>query len=523
MFWADKIAEEIKKERGDNAPLIVRDEKTMSGRVHIGSMRGVAIHGAVSEALTEHGVQNEYLYEINDFDPMDGLPVYLDEKIYREHMGKPLKNVPSPDGVAENYAEYFAQEFLSVVEKSGYTPKYYRASELYLSGKMDPYIKMALEGAEKIRAIYREVSGSQKQDDWLPLNVVCEQCGKIGTTKVSSFDGEKVTYECLEHGVEWATGCGHKGKVSPFGGNAKLPWKPEWAAKWGAMNVSVEGAGKDHSTRGGARDVANHIAKEVYGITPPFDVPYEFFLVGGKKMSSSKGAGSSSKEISDLFPREVFRLALIGKDIKKQINFEPDGDTVPVLYDQFDSIAGMHEAKEDTDFARLYEYCYTPDVRENIPTRYMPRFSQIAFMVQMPHLDIEKEVREMKGGDLTQEDKDELQTRVQYAAFWLETYAPEKFKFEIQETLPPVTLSEVQKKALAALHTFLTENEHIDGQIMHTKLHEIKTELNLEPKEFFGALYGIILNKESGPKAGWFLSVLDREFLIKRLEEATQK
>lgn len=45
MFWADKIAKEIKKERGDG-PLIIRDEKTMSGRVHIGSMRGVAIHGA---------------------------------------------------------------------------------------------------------------------------------------------------------------------------------------------------------------------------------------------------------------------------------------------------------------------------------------------------------------------------------------------------------------------------------------------------------------------------------------------
>lgn len=520
MFWADKIAEEIKQERGGNAPLIVRDEKTMSGRVHIGSMRGVAIHGAVSEALAEHGVENEYLYEINDFDPMDGLPVYLDEAVYREHMGKPLKDVPSPDGVAKNYAEYFAQEFLGVVEKSGYTPKYYRASELYKSGKMDPYIKMALEGADKIREIYREVSGSQKQDDWLPLNVVCEQCGKIGTTKVSSFDGEQVTYECQEKGVEWAVGCGHTGKVSPFGGNAKLPWKPEWAAKWGAMNVSVEGAGKDHSTRGGARDVANHIAKEVYGITPPFDVPYEFFLVGGKKMSSSKGAGSSSKEISDLFPREVFRLALIGKDIRKQINFEPDGDTVPVLYDQFDSIAAMHHAKEDTDFARLYEYCYDPEDRKNITEHYMPRFSQIAFMVQMPHLDIEDEVRGMKGSDLTEEDKKEIQTRIEYATFWLETYAPEKFKFEIQEELPEVSLSEKQKDALKALHAFIVDTAKIDGQMMHTKLHEIKTELDLEPKEFFGALYGIVLNKESGPKAGWFLSVLDREFLIQRLQDA---
>jgi lysyl-tRNA synthetase class I len=38
---------------------------------------------------------------------MDGLPVYLDQEKFKPFMGKPLCNVPSPDGVAKNYAEYF--------------------------------------------------------------------------------------------------------------------------------------------------------------------------------------------------------------------------------------------------------------------------------------------------------------------------------------------------------------------------------------------------------------------------------
>lgn len=521
MFWADKVAQEVKEKRG-TGPLIVRDEKTMSGRVHIGSMRGVAIHGAVSEALSEHGVENEYYYEINDFDPMDGLPSYLDEAIYKEHMGKQLRDVPSPDGKAKNYAEYFAGEFLEVIEKSGYTPKYYRASELYESGKMDPYIEMALLGAAKIRSIYKEVSGSDKPEDWLPLNVRCEKCGKIGTTKVTSFDGKEVEYTCHEDLVEWAVGCGHSGKVSPFGGNAKLPWKPEWAAKWGAMNVSVEGAGKDHSTRGGSRDVANHIAKEVYNIEPPFDVPYEFFLVGGKKMSSSKGAGSSSKEISELFSQEVFRLALIGKDINKQINFEPDGDTVPILYDQYDKIAELHEAGEKDDFARLYEFCQLPEVRKSIPKPFRPRFSQVAYISQMPHVDLEKEVEEMKEAPLTDLDKEVLKDRLHYVQYWLSTYAPEKYRFEIQETLPEVTLSDIQKKALGMLAVFVEEHKEISGKMLHEKLHAIKDEADIAPRDLFTALYNIFLNTNSGPKAGWFLSVLDREFVLTRLKEAVQ-
>jgi len=39
-------------------------------------------------------------------------------------------------------------------------------------------------------------------------------------------------------------------------------------------------------------------------------------------------------------------------------------------------------------------------------------------------------------------------------------------------------------------------------------------------KEFFGAIYISILGKDSGPKAGWFLSVLPKEFLLKRLKKA---
>src|SRR5262249_45942644 len=147
--------------------------------------------------------------------------------------------------------------------------------------------------------------------------------------------------------------CGHTGRVSPFGGNGKLFWKVDWAAKWIALGVDVEGGGKDHSTKGGSRDVANHITKEIFNYEPPFDIPYEFFLVGGKKMSSSKGRGSSEKDIADLFPPREFRLTLIGKDIKEQINFDPAGDSVPRWYDWYDELGEIVRSGKADDYARL--------------------------------------------------------------------------------------------------------------------------------------------------------------------------
>ncbi len=500
MFWADRIAKEVEARFGRAKSLVIRDEKTPSGRVHVGSMRGVALHGAISEALTDIGIPHTYKYEFNDMDPMDGFPEYLPEE-FRQYMGKPLRAIPSPDGKAENFAEYFASEFKEVIRGAGFTPEFYNVSELYLEGKMDDVIRVALEHAADIRRIYREVSGSQKPDDWYPLFVICESCGKVGTTRVYAFDGAEVSYTCEPAMVKWATGCSHEGKVSPFGGKAKFPFKVEWPAKWMVVGVDVEGAGKDHSTKGGARDVAAHIAKEVFKYEAPLDAPYEFFLVGGKKMSSSKGRGSSAKEMADLVPVKIFRLALLGKDINQAINFDPEGDTIPVLYDQYDKLAENYWAGTKDDYARLFEFIHP---ERKIPGKSsLPRFSQVAFAVQMPHMDIYKEFPEA--------DRAELDERTEYAKRWLGAYAPEKYVFKLQSTMPEVQLTPEQKNTLASLADVVEGGA--DAEAIHTKLHESKE---------FKTIYQLFLNKESGPKAGWFLASLPKEFVVKRLREAAQ-
>lgn len=525
MLWADKKVREITERYADTIqagePIVIRDEKTTSGRVHVGAMRGVAIHGIISEILSEQNIGNVYRYEINDFDPMDDLPKDLNQETYQQYMGQPLYTVPAPDGRADNYAEYYGQEFMDVIEDAGFYPEFYRASETYLRGHMNAAIRTALEHADEIRNIYKQRSGSQKPEGWLPLSVVCDQCGKIGTTRAYDFDGETVGYVCEPNLVEWANGCGHEGRVSPFDGNAKLPWKVEWAAKFSVHEVAVEGGGKDLSTKGGARDVANHIAKEVYGVHPPVDIPYEFFLVGGKKMSTSKGGASSAREIADLMPPEIFRLALIGKDPMRTVEFDPRGDTLPVLFDTHDRLARKYFDGEGDDDARLFRLLHPPDERDDLTDHFRPRFSQIAFLVQMPHVDMVAEVGRLKGEKLTGTEKQEIEYRAEYARAWLEQYAPEDFKFELQtEAVPEAArvLTDEQKHALKRVLAYVQGQASLDGQELHTVLHDIRKELEIDPKAFFSALYLVFLGRESGPKAGWFLSVLDRDFLLERLQ-----
>lgn len=520
MLWADRIAGEIRNMRTprDGTTFLIRDEKTLSGRVHVGSMRGVAVHGLISEVLSEYGIANEYRYELNDFDPFDSIPGYLDAEKFRKHLGKPLYAVPSPEPGFANYAEYFGAEFTEVHKKAGFTPNYYRATEFYKSGKMDTLIKTALERASDIRRILKAVSGSEKDESWLPVSVICEKCGKMMTTRAYDFNGDTLAYAC-DRSPDECVPCGYSGRVAPWKGAAKLFWKVDWAAKWAALGVDIEGGGKDHSTRGGSRDVANHISREVFNYEPPFDIPYEFFLVGGKKMSSSKGRGSSAKDMADLFPPEIFRLVLIGKDICEQIDVDPSGESVPRLYDWYDELAtGVREGRAD-DYSRLYALCELPQNRAAAEASWQMRFREVAFIVQMAHLELRKEAKKTKGSVLTEDEIQKLDERARYAKFWLATYAPEEFKYVLQEEMPDVELSDIQKKALAVLADYIQSAERT-GEELHLRLHEMKTEVPIQPTELFQALYRIFLARDSGPKAGWFLAGLPRGFVIVRLKEA---
>ncbi len=514
MFWADREADDIKKERG-NGPLVIRDEKTMSGYAHIGSMLSAAMHGVISESLAAHGVKNIYYFEFNDMDAFDGIPVYLQGKGLEEHLGKSLRDVPSPESGYDNYAEFFARDYRGVIEGAGYTPSFDFSSEWYFSGKMDGVVKEALENAEAIRKIYREVSGGVREGEWLPILMKCPTCSKIVATEATDFDGETVHVHCRTTKPDYTKGCGFEGRLSPFGGNGKLPWKVEWAAKWKVRGVQVEGAGKDHSTKGGSHNVADHISKEVFNYPTPFFVPHEFFLVGGKKISSSKGLGSTARTIFELLPPKMFRLALIGKDITQQRNFDPEGDSIPVLYDQYDKLAEGYKTTQDDDYAELFKYIH---VGQRVPVfnGSLPRFSQVAFVVQMPHLDIKKEFPDA--------DSAELAERAAYAKKWLEQYAPEKFVFKLQEVFPDVAhnLSTVQKKALVEVLRYIVASDAMpSGEELHQFLHGLKESVPVTPAELFSAIYLAFLGKAYGPKAGWFLSVLDHDFVLQRLKEAS--
>jgi lysyl-tRNA synthetase class 1 len=378
---------------------------------------------------------------------------------------------------------------------------------MYHQGKFDGVIKEALDNAEKIQDIYQKVSGSQKKEQgWLPFQVICEKCGKLGTTKVFAWDGEKVSYKCEPNLVKWATGCGKSGKISPFGGNGKLPWKVDWAAHWKVIGITVEGAGKDHASKGGSYDIAMEICKEIFKYEQPYKFPYEFILIGGKKMSSSKGLGLKAHDLVKILPPAVARFLFARGGIKSQSNFDPTERTaIPNLFDEYQKAADAYFNKGDADLARAFELSQVGEIQKP-PTI---RFSVLAQWVQMPNM--EEEIK-----------KEGLETWAKYARVWVEKFAPEEDKFSIQKTVPATVqnLTDGQKSFLKRIAQELSGASN--GEEFQTRIYDLGKELGLNGKESFAAIYLSLIGKDHGPKAAWLILSLDKEFVKKRFNEASK-
>jgi len=542
--WIDQLTNQILKwqKKCHVKKLHVDDMKTPSGRVHTGALRGVLLHDFIAKALAGKKLPVTSTYVFNDMDPMDGLPTYLDKNTYEPHMGKPLYKIPKPtlekSGIdldqtddreleelkkAQNLAELYAFDFIHALRKLGCAQQIVFSHNLYESGQMDETIRLALNSIDKLRQIYKEVAEYNLPAKWFPFQVICPQCGKVGTTLTTDWDGKTVAFECVPNKVKWAVGCGYKGRISPFGGNGKLLWKVDWPAHWQVMGVTIEGAGKDHTSAGGSRDMANAQCKTVFNIIPPFDAPYEWILIRGAKMSSSKGVGTSAREFTQLFPPEVGRFLFANKKYSQVIDFDPTTMAIPDLYDEYDLATQIYFKELDGD-QRLARAFAISQIDQHPKSHFLPRFRDLAIWMQYPEINLAQKFAEIKGAKLTTEELAFLETRKKYAKVWLDHSAPEEFQLTAKATVPKQAsnLTDQQKIFLKEALALVDSKNTWNPQELQQSLFE-KAKQTLGTKSGFQAIYLAFLGKTHGPKAAWFLLSIDKNLRDQRLKQVCQK
>ncbi len=522
--WYDKMAAKIvKREQKLGRSLdLIRTEMGIaaSGFPHIGNLSDAARSFAVTLALREQGYNSELVAFADDRDGLRKVPVGSPKSL-EKHLGRPVTDIPDPYGCHKSYGEHMTSLLLEALDKCRIEYKFMSATEVYRKGLFNKEIKAILLSAKEIGKIIKEEVGQEKFLEALPYFAVCENCGRIYTTKAYDFlpKENKILYLCegMEVKRRWLEGCGYKGEADYTKGEGKLSWKAgEFAVRWKALDIRFEAYGKEvaDSVR-----VNDRICREIFNWEPPSHAKYELFLdKSGKKLSKSTGRvftpqtwfkyGSPQSLLLLMLKRFVGTRALSVTDIPQYMN------ELDELEDVYFGKRKVPDEREKAKLSGLYLYCWglKPPSQPSVHAPY----NLLAYLAKVAPKGSENEFIAEKLRDyryLKDGLSEDLKSRVEYARNWARDFA------EIKEQAVELSSEEIDavRELIQVLQTEADEEE-IQGAIFDTaRKHGVK------PKRFFRLLYTVLLGASSGPRLGPYIVAMGRKNVINALERAVKK
>lgn len=510
MDWLSKIVDSVIAEH-PSGEITVSSGVSPSGKYHIGTLREVLTAEAIAREIERRGRRARHVHVVDDLDVLRKVPAGV-PSTHEKYFGMPLANVPAPDGSTKSYADYYLQDLLTAAEKLQLKMEVIRAHERYRAGFFVPAIEKALSQADSIKTILEDVSGRKIGEEWSPVQIM--EDGYLKTRRFVRLDPEKHRLYYLDH-------AGSERSVTYADGKVKLSWRVDWPARWWLLNVHVEPFGRDHATKGGSYDTGKVIAEKVFGIKAPIPVPYHFINRAGetKKMSKSAGNTITAAELLDILPSELIWFFILRYPPQKQLFFN-EGMGLMRLFDEFAELLAKPRKTEAEE--RMIAFCLQ-DVKQptvsNVPFSHLVASYQAALRDPAKTLDI---IRRTEHAATADKQARIIKEELRFIDNWLQRWAPAEVTFELAKDAVPRNLTDQEKDFLQKLaQKIKTAPPNADGEWFHKAIYDLKDEVGLEPKALFAALYQTLIGKDSGPRAGWFLSILPRDWLIERLRLET--
>lgn len=484
--WSEVIAEKIVSEKKE--PYVIASGITTSGPVHMGTVCEFLYPSALVKRLEELGYRTRFVFVGDIFDPFDSIPAPLKSFDWlSEHLGKPLSEVPDPYGCCSSYGEHFLNQAIEIMEKLDVHPEVLKANELYAKGEYDEFARFFIRNFSRVREVIEQSSMSKRPPDWKDILLpVCEQCGKIATTSVKAFDGDHIEYVC-DKDVGYTKGCGYHGWTKISDHRYKLIFRLDWPSRHVFLNVSAEGAGVDHHTRGGTWDTVVAVHRKLFNREPPVGFKYGFVLLHGKKYSKSKGIGLGVYELLELVPPEIVKFVLLRPDLEENKEFDPSSQSLIRVFDEYNRAADLAESGR-TDLSRgerkdVAAYRLSTDRRR----------WRVDFVDLLIHYQVYGDW-DYVGQKLG--DPEGVSYLSRYVANWVaKGFVPEEYVFRFN----PVKAD----RFVEQLREFATRlRADMRAEDVHNLVYEVARDSGVEPREFFKALYLSLIGKDHGPRLG---------------------
>ena len=203
-----------------------------------------------------------------------------------EDRDKPVTRVRDPFGEYESFGAHNNARLRAFLDGFGFDYDFMSSTDCYTSGRFDEVLLRVLERFDAVQAIMLPTLGEERRATYSPFLPISPKTGRVLQAPTLERHLDRGT-------IVFADEDGTLTEVPVTGGQVKLQWRPDWAARWAALGVDYEMSGKDLID---SVKISSRICK-VLGAEPPETFHFELFMdENNQKISKSKGNGLTMEQ-----------------------------------------------------------------------------------------------------------------------------------------------------------------------------------------------------------------------------------
>ena len=510
LFAQAKFAEAVQTLPALARPVIFQCGYGASGLPHLGTFgeatRPTMVRNAF-RALTEDAIPTQLIVFSDDMDGFRKIPDNVPNKaMLEEDRDKPVTSVRDPFGEYESFGAHNNARLRAFLDGFGFEYTFMSSTETYKSGRLDEVLLRILARFDAVQAIMLPTLGEERRATYSPFLPISPKSGRVLQTPTLSRDVENgtITFEDEDGTIT---------ETPVTGGHVKLQWRPDWAARWTALDVDFEASGKDliDSVR-----VSNKIVKALGG-EPPEAFHFELFMdENNQKISKSKGNGLTMEEwLRYGTPESLTYYMFQSPKSAKRLFF----DVIPKATDEYlQQLDAYNRARADGANAPAIDNPAWHVHRGAPPERGSPvSFSLLLNLVSAA----DASTKDILWGFLsryidgaTPQTEPLLDQLAGYAINYYEDFVKPSKVFRAPDERERAAMQAL----VARLHALPAG---ADAEAIQNEVFAVGKDAGFEPlRGWFSALYEVLLGQSQGPRFGSFTAIFGVARTIALIERA---
>ena len=512
LFEAGKFAEAAASLPALGRPIVFQCGYGASGLPHLGTFGEVARPTMVRNAfraLTGEAIPTRLIVVSDDMDGFRKIPDNVPNRaMLEEDRDKPVTSVRDPFGEYPSFGDHNNARLRAFLDGFGFDYEFLSSTAFYKSGGLDPVLLRLLERFDAVQAIMLPTLGDERRATYSPFLPISPKSGRVlqAPTLERHLDRGTIVFKDED---------GTLTEVPVTRGHVKLQWRPDWAARWTALEVDYEMSGKDlvDSVR-----VSNRVCK-VLGGEPPDGFHYELFMdENNQKISKSKGNGLTMEDwLRYGAPESLSYYLFQSPKSAKRLFF----DVIPKATDEYLQQLDAYN-RPPADGANTANPLDNPVWSVHggqVPAKGSPvSFSLMLNLVSAANAS-DKDIlwgflkRYLPGADADSEPL--LDRLADYAIHYYEDFVRPNKRFRAPSELERAAMADLAAR-LRALPADCSDAETIQNEV-----YAAGKEAGFEPlRAWFTALYEVLLGQSQGPRFGAFAAIFGLGRTIELIDRA---